>query len=208
MQSQMEHRREGSFFCKLCKKPAGPCSRAVLNQERPLSWRSSAEGVRPMPGCLCQLVSGLTSRRQKDSLTCPDTGETRNFLKYMGSLYGGRSSLAVVGASSHQNLGVTETSLVRTGWGTISVFRQSRILSIVTILQTGERGAARLDDTHLRLSWSRATETQTPSLQVPGLFRCHLSPIKSRRAASGTRCIAYKLLVLDFPDLGTNIVFS
>lgn len=71
MQSQMEHGQEGSSFYSLCTKPAGPCSRAVLNQERPLSWRSSAEGARPMTGCLCQLVSGLPSRRQKDSLTCP-----------------------------------------------------------------------------------------------------------------------------------------
>lgn len=41
------------------------------NQERPLSQKASADGARPMTGRLCQLVGGLSSRRQKNSLTCP-----------------------------------------------------------------------------------------------------------------------------------------
>lgn len=41
------------------------------NQETPLSRKASADGARPMTGRLCQLVGGLSSRRQKESLTCP-----------------------------------------------------------------------------------------------------------------------------------------
>lgn len=128
---------------KTCRIKEDPCHRRLHR------WGRASD-----TGCLSRLAGGLLSRRQKDSFPCsqggrkihslvPITRKTRNFLKQVGRLCGGGSSFAEVRALSHWHPGVNGTSLVPTDWADISVFKESCILSIVTILQAEECKAQR-----------------------------------------------------------------